>query len=87
MTAFEAILKDMPQAEQQEEVTKLFRRVFGTEEGKIALAYLLMDLYYFSATDDPEAIARRNYASSLLRDRLGIKDPTAIVAALFQIRT
>lgn len=73
---------NLPPADQVREARALMRRVFGSTEGRIALALILEDLKYFdeAATDSEKAL--RNYATFLLMERMGIGDGLAITNAL-----
>lgn len=48
------------------ERTMLYRRVFGTPEGRQVLEDILLDLGHFSATEDDEDATKQNYAKHLL---------------------
>ncbi len=60
----------------------MFLEVFSTPKGQIVLTYILDDLFYHNRPTDAEGEARRNYATELLHDRLGITDSIAVTAAL-----
>ena len=70
--------------ERRDYLVGLFKRVFGSPEGQIVLTYILDDLFYFTRPTDQEGEARRNYATELLHDRLGITDSIAVTAALLK---
>lgn len=71
-----------PVAQQLREARALMRRVFGTTEGRIALALILEDLKYFDEATTDAQKALRNYATFLLMERMGIGDGLAITNAL-----
>jgi hypothetical protein len=48
---------------QETQRTELFRRVFGTDEGKLVLSIIRQDLGYFSRSDKPELV---EYAKQLI---------------------
>lgn len=60
----------------------MFRRTFGSEDGRIALSYILDDLCYFTPPTNAEDQARRTYATRLLHERLGITDNIACTTAM-----
>ena len=60
--------------EQNKQLQKMFREVFGTQHGKIVLGVILEDLYYFSTCTNDEARALNNYAKALISERMGISD-------------
>lgn len=69
--------KKQPAAEQDTEVRAILRRVFcDTPDGAIALSVLLEDLYWNRKTNSADEAALRNYATILLRDRLGLTTDT-----------
>lgn len=66
-------------AEQDKEITRLFRSVFSTEDGRIVLNQLLIDLRYYSECVSDSDIALNNYAKFMINQRLkinNIKDRT-----------
>ena len=68
--------------EQNKQLKKMFREVFGTVHGKIVLTVILEDLYYFSSCTNEQSMALSNYAKALLSQRLGINDNKKIVDQL-----
>lgn len=52
----------------QDDKTRMYRRVFGTGDGKKVLAHMLVELNVFSSIPpkDEERMALRNYGLSLL---------------------
>jgi len=82
MRAPELYFKDFPPERQREELQRVFRTTFATPEGQIALAYILDDLSFLTYPRDAEMVARRNYATELLHDRLGYTDLFAFIEAM-----
>lgn len=69
--------KSKPPVEQEKEIQAIMRRVFcDTPDGAIALSTILEDLYWNRKTKSTDEAALRNYATILLRDRLGITTDT-----------
>jgi hypothetical protein len=68
--------------ERNEELVAACRRVFSTEDGKIALNMLLKDLYFFDEAPGPEGAALSNYAKFFIRGRLGVRDTVALSNAV-----
>jgi hypothetical protein len=64
--------------EQNALLVATFRRVFGTEEGKIALNTLLADLFLFERTHTKREHALNEYAKFFIRERLGVCDTKAL---------
>jgi hypothetical protein len=65
-------VKNVPEKTHEElekEVKEIYRRVFSSTEGMMVLSHMLANLGIFNevAPDDPEEIARQNYARELLR--------------------
>jgi len=61
-------------AERQErELRALYRDVFSTAPGKKVLFSILQDLGFLAETDGERSILR-NYASFLIRERIGVND-------------
>lgn len=79
---FTAVLKKLKPEDQAAEITRLFRRTFNDPQDQIVLRYILDDLCYFTQPEGPEDVARRNYATELLHERLGITDTIAVTSAL-----
>jgi len=86
MTKANVWFKDFPPESQKEELQKIGRELFTTPAGAIFLGAMLDDLCYFRpALTEPE-VARRNYATYLLRDVLGLTyDSLAVTTALLNI--
>lgn len=55
--------------ELKKEVKEIYRRLFSSAEGMMVLSHMLANLGLFNevAPEDPEEIARQNYARELLR--------------------
>lgn len=71
--------------QQKKKLVETFRKVFSTEDGKIALNAILYDLFYFTeATTDSEQ-ALNQYAKYFIKERLGIKNTLEISNALISI--
>lgn len=70
--------KKLSPREQNELLVGTFRRVFGTEEGKIALNTLLTDLFLFERTHTKREQALNEYAKFFIRERLGVGDTKAL---------
>lgn len=79
---FNAVLKKLKPEDQAAEITRLFRRTFKDEQDQIVLRFILDDLCYFTQPENQEDVARRNYATELLHERLGITDTIAVTSAL-----
>ena len=60
--------------EQDKKITQMFRRVFGTEEGRIVLHQILIDLNYFDLCTNADEIARNNYAKFMIIKRLKVNN-------------
>ncbi len=59
------------QGDPDKDIRDAYRRVFLTPEGKIAFAYLLIDLGYFEESKNEEEVVRKNFAIRL-QEQLGI---------------
>jgi hypothetical protein len=68
--------------EKNEELVAACRRVFSTEDGKIALNMLLTDLYFFDQAPGPEGAALNNYAKFFIRERLGVRGTVGLSDAV-----
>jgi len=66
---------------QEQELRRLYRQVFGTEHGKKVLFSILQDLGFLSETEGDRA-ALRNYATFLIRDRIGVNDARGFMAVV-----
>lgn len=65
-------LDKLPLDDRIREMRRLYRRVFSElPEGRIVFCDLLQTLGYFDPSLDPEAVALRNFACSLLRQVMG----------------
>lgn len=53
-------------SQESQERVMLYRRVFGTDEGRQVLEDILLDLGHFSVSESDDDIVRQNYAKSLL---------------------
>ena len=62
----------------EEEVKRLMRRVFSTEDGKKVFNIILTDLYYFDLVRNDKEVTLQNFAKYFVNERLGIKDTVAI---------
>lgn len=73
---------------EMEEIRGRYITVFGTEDGKIVLADMLVNLGFFDYNQaDPVALERMNFARFILK-RLGVMGPikvTAIVGSLLKL--
>ena len=70
--------KQLSPEERNELLVETCRKVFGTEDGKIALNVLLTDLFlYETAHTKREAVLNR-YAKFFIRERLGVRDTKAL---------
>lgn len=78
----EASYMAVPAEERPRQIRRLFRMVFDTRQGREVLAILLADLHYFEEATNPDAQALRNFATSFLRNRLGITDAQATACAI-----
>ena len=58
---------------QERELRMLYRSVFGSESGKKVLFSILQDLGFLSETEG-DRTALRNYATFLIRERIGLND-------------
>lgn len=84
-------LSQKTREELEKEVKEIYRRVFSSPEGMMVLSHMLAKLGLFNevAPDDPEEIARQNYARELLRT-LGMlsgdaKDLRELIRSWFSI--
>ena len=57
----------------EREARARFRRVFSSPDGKLVLASILLDLRYFGEAKNEADTALKNYATTLVRDRIGIQ--------------
>lgn len=62
----------MTQQEQEAEARAMVRRVFSTPEGKKVFTGLMFDLGLFREATDPDSVAKRNFATFYLRERIGL---------------
>lgn len=63
-------------------IQQLYKRVFGTPEGKKVLFSILSDLKFMSETVSDADTALRNYAIFLIRERIGFNDAQGLVSLI-----
>lgn len=69
-----------------DEVQKIGRRLFRTEDGAIFLSVLLDDLFYTRPAKDEKEMALKNFGTFLLKERLGLThDSLAVTAAILNL--
>ena len=70
-----------------EDIKEAYKRVFKSHEGKLVLAHMLKDLYFFDEIiDNDEELFRANYARKLL-SRIGVWEklhPRDFIDALYK---
>lgn len=66
--------KELTPAQRNEKLVQVCRKVFGTEEGKIALNMLLADLFVYENTHTKREQALNEYGKFFIRERLGVRD-------------
>jgi hypothetical protein len=54
------------------------RRVFSSEDGKIALNMLLSDLFVYETTHTKREQALNEYGKFFIRERMGVRDTKAL---------
>lgn len=87
MTKDELWFKDESDEDKVKAIQEIGREVFSTEKGAIFLSVILDDLRYNTAAVTEREVGLKNYASVLLRDRLGLTgDSLAVTTALLNIR-
>ena len=70
----------------EDQLATLYRNVFGTGQGQIVLANMLVDLHFFDTVEGEEVVLQ-NYARQLL-DKIGVwrgENVARIVAGLMTI--
>jgi|JFJP01.1.fsa_nt_gi hypothetical protein len=78
--------KDLPPSEKESKIQEIGKKLFSTPDGAIWLATVLDDLRYNGTVRSEGEVALRNYATVLLRDRIGVvKDSMAVTTALLNI--
>lgn len=88
MTTATFWLKDKTPDELDEEIRKIGRKLFSTPEGAVWLTAVLDDLRYGTHAITERDVALKNYATTILRDRIGLtKDSLAVTTALLNIGT
>jgi len=88
MTRMEVWFKELPAREQEEKIREIGRRLFSTPEGAIFLTVMLDDMQYNMQAGSEREVALKNYATILLRDRIGLtRDSLAVTTALLNIGT
>jgi len=75
--------KLLPQ-EKNEMLKEKFRKVFGTEDGKIVLNALMTDLFLFGQTQTKRQNFLNDYAKFFIRERLGVSDTKALTDFIAQ---
>ena len=70
--------KELTPEKQNEMLIETCRKVFGTEDGKIALNMLLTDLFFFERTHTKRENFLNDYAKFFIRERLGVRDTKAL---------
>lgn len=75
-----------PVEKQDEELKRMFRNCFSTEEGKIVLTSLLEDLCFFRECKTEEEGILNNYAKFLMSKRLGIVNSLDITKCLLNCK-
>lgn len=66
----------------ERELRAMYRSVFSSPAGKRVLYSILSDLGLLAESTNQGEVALRNYAVFLVRDRLGIKDASGLVAMI-----
>jgi len=66
--------KQLSPEEKNEIMKETCRRLFITDDGKIALGMLLTDLKMFAEIRTEQDMALNNYAKFFIRERLGVRD-------------
>lgn len=64
--------------EENQEMQKLFRKVFSVGDGKKVLNVILNDLKFFDRCNNERDLALRNYATTLLIERMGYVDTVSM---------
>jgi hypothetical protein len=78
--------KDFPVKEKIKIVQKIGREIFSTPNGAIFLSVLLDDLYFTRPATTEREVALKNYATYLLKERLGLTNDTlAVTTSLLSI--
>jgi len=72
------------QKEKEEQINRRFRKVFSSEDGKACLTIILEDLHFFDICATTEAQALKNYATVLIKHRLGISNTLEITEAILR---
>ena len=70
--------KDATKEQIEDEIHRMFRSTFSTEDGKNCLNFILSDLFYFDVCNSENEKTLCNYGKFLVNERLGIKDTIAI---------
>jgi len=65
--------KNLTPEERNEMLVETCRRVFGTENGKIALNMLMADLFLFETAHTKREKALNEYAKFFIRERMGVR--------------
>jgi len=66
--------KNIKPQEKNRELVLAFRKVFSTENGKIALNAILTDLHLFERVHTEKDSYLNEYAKFFIRERLGVKN-------------
>lgn len=77
---------DTPERRKSEEeeihLRQMYRDVFSTDTGSKVLFSILSDLGLFTEAKDIDRVALRNYATFLIRQRIGLNDASGMMAVL-----
>lgn len=74
--------EDSDTKDQIKAIQRIFRNVFSTPEGKVALNVLLSDLRYYRPAENEADYALCEYAKKFLRVRLGLEDTVALTESV-----
>jgi hypothetical protein len=73
---------ELTDEEKNRKLVAACRRVFSSEDGRIALNMLLTDLKFFEQTADAGGAVLNNYAKFFIRERLGVRGTVALSDAI-----
>ena len=77
--------KDAEIIERDKKMSECFRRLFSTQDGKVVLHQLLVDLRYFDECISDTDVALNNFAKFMINKRLRIDNTRKIANLLMEI--
>jgi hypothetical protein len=72
-------------AERDADIVRRFRNVFSSEDGRIVLSLILIDLKIFEPAETPADAALAEYGKKFIFSYLGARDPVELTEAILSV--